>query len=67
MEFINELWKLKRAGRSVRKTLLRYGNHNGDKYEKPLSQLTEQEVTTLIKLGTNSSTKEQRNQNTDES
>jgi len=48
MEFIIKLRQFQRTKRSVRKTLLQYGDKNFSNYSKPLLQLSEGEITTLI-------------------
>jgi len=48
MEFVNKLYRLQRERRSVRKTLLKYGTQELSNYTKPLADLSEEEITTLI-------------------
>ena len=48
MEFVNKLRRFQRNKTSVRKTLLKYGTRNWTNFAKPLNQLSEEEVTTLI-------------------
>jgi len=48
MEFVNKLYQFQRNRRSVRKALLEYGNKDMNNSIKPLTQLSEEEITVLI-------------------
>jgi len=48
MEFVNKLYQFQRNRRSVRRTLLEYGNKDTNNSTKPLIQLSEEEITVLI-------------------
>jgi len=48
MEFVNKLRRFQRNKTSVRKTLLEYGTRERINFARPLNQLSEEEVITLI-------------------
>jgi len=48
MEFVNKLQRYQRSKRSIRKTLLAYGDKDWTNYARPLEQLSEEEITILI-------------------
>ena len=48
MDLVNKLRKHQQNKRSIRKALLAYGNKNWTNYARPLSQLDEEEIVTLI-------------------
>jgi len=48
MEFVNKLRQHQQNKRSIRKTLLKYGTKDWTNFARPLNQLSEEEVTTLI-------------------
>jgi len=48
MEIVNKFRQYQRNKKSVRKTLLEYGTRDWTNFTRPLSQLSEEEVATLI-------------------
>jgi len=48
MEFVNKLRRFQRNKTSIKKTLLEYGTREWTNFARPLNQLSEEEVTTLI-------------------
>lgn len=48
MEFVYKLQRYQRNKRSIRKTLLEYGTKDWTNYARPMEQLSEEEITTLI-------------------
>jgi len=48
MEFVYKLQRYQRNKRSIRKTLLEYWTKDWTNYARPIEQLSEEEITTLI-------------------
>jgi len=48
MEFVNKLREYQKNKKSIRKTLLEYGTKDWTNYSRPLKQLSDEEVATLI-------------------